>query len=390
MPRDRTPARTRATGRAPQGPTQEPRRFGEPRPLLTRRVFVVGLGLLVVLGLVVGLRFGSSLTVALTFLPAFVAGVGTVRQTAVAAVCGFLVVMASLISDGSIDNYAPALIDATIGALCVLGCHLRIRRLEEVTRLRSIVASLQRQLLHPLPTRTDQIVADGLYQPIEEDGLIGGDFYDLESSPYGTRVLIADVQGKGVQAVGTTLALMAAFRESAHRELELTDVAEALENAVLRHNAVSRSRGEPERFVTALLLGFDGTDQVRAVDCGHVTPFVVRPDAPDTAPGGSVSPVDFTDAGLPLGLAELSNEPRHLKRFTLPADATLFVCTDGVTEARSTNGDFYPLEARLIQSAGLTPQELTPALREDLARFTHGEQRDDIAWLALQLVRATA
>lgn len=370
------------------------RGFGEPRPFLTHRVFVIGLALLVVLGLVLGLRLGPSLTVALTFLPAFVAGVGTVRQTAIAAVCGFLVVMASLANDGDITNYAPALIDATIGALCVLGCHLRIRRLEEVTRLRSIVASLQHQLLHPLPTRTDQIVADGLYEPVDEDSLIGGDIYDLERTQYGTRVLVADVQGKGVQAVGTTLALMAAFREAAHREEGLVDVADALENAVLRHNTASESRGEVERFVTALLLSFDGTEQVSAVDCGHVPPFVMCPGsegAEDAASlkgdRGWVRPVEFADPGVPLGLADLTGERRQVKTFLLPADATLLACTDGVTEARGTDGAFFPLEQRLAGWPGLTPEELTPVLRDDLQRFTGGDHRDDVAWLALQRVR---
>lgn len=354
--------------------------------MLSQRVFVIGLALLVLLGLVLGLRLNSSLTVALTFLPAFVAGVGTVRQTAIAAVCGFLVVLASLISDGQIDNYAPVLVDATIGALCVLGCHLRIRRIEEVNRLRSIVASLQRQLLRPLPLHTEQIVADGLYQPIEEDSLIGGDLYDLQMSPHGARVLIADVQGKGVPALGTTLALMAAFREAAHREVELTDVANALEDAVVRHNAASAARGEDERFVTALVLAFDGTERVRAVDCGHLAPFIVCAGG-GTGEGAHVTPVEFTDPGLPLGLAELTGASRGDRQFTLPAEATLFVCTDGVTEARSPGGGFYPLSERLSVWGALNVEELTTTLQADLHDFTGGKQRDDLAWLALRQVR---
>ena len=350
----------------------------EPRPLLSPKVFVGIMALLVGLGLVLGVGLGSSLTVALCFLPAFVAGVGTVRQTAIAAVTSFLVVLVALYDDDRIADLTPILIVAGIGVLCVVGCYLRLRRFEEVTRLRSLVAALQRQLLHPLPVRTEQLLVDGLYQPIEEDSLMGGDLYDLETSPYGTRVLIADVQGKGLQTVGTTMALLAAFREAAHHEAELTRVANALENAVVRHNARSQDREEPERFVTALLLSFDGTRRVTAVDCGHVCPYLVRRDS------GSLEPVEFDDPGVPLGMGDLIAEPRTLKEFTLPADATLFVCTDGVTEARGANGDFYPLEQRLRAWATRPPEELTETLRTDLHAFIDGDPRDDIAWLTLR------
>ncbi|MCK1797202.1 serine/threonine-protein phosphatase [Streptomyces sp. XM4193] len=349
-----------------------------PRPLLAPRVFVAMLALLVALGLVLGVSLGSSLTVAFCFLPAFVAGVGTVRQTAAAAGAGFLVVLVALWDDDRIGEPTPALVVAGIGALCVIVCHLRIHRTEEVTRLRSLVAALQRQLLQPLPVTTGQLSADGLYQPVEVDSLMGGDLYDLETSPYGTRVLIADVQGKGLQTVGTTMALLAAFREAAHHVAELPRVADALEDAVHRHNARSAARGEPERFVTALLLSFDDEGRVSVVDCGHVSPQLVRHTARE------VLPIEFPDPGLPLGMGELAPGPRTLKEFTLPRDATLFVCTDGVTESRSADGDFYPLEDRLRAWAADPPEQLTEALRNDLHTFIDGSPRDDIAWLTLR------
>lgn len=35
----------------------------------------------------------------------------------------------------------------------------------------------------------------GLYRPVEEDTLVGGDLYDAADTPYSTRVLVGDVQG---------------------------------------------------------------------------------------------------------------------------------------------------------------------------------------------------
>lgn len=349
----------------------------QPPPLLSTKAFVSSVAVMVGLGLFLGVGLGSQLTVALCFYPAFIAGVGTVRQTSVSAVCTFFVLLVALYDDGIYD-LTPMLITGGVGAICVAVCYLRVSRFEEVSRLRSLVAALQRQLLQPLPVLTQELLVDGLYQPVEEDSLMGGDLYDLETSPYGTRVLIADVQGKGLQTVGTSMALLAAFREAAHHEAELPRVADALESAVERHNVRSSARGEPERFVTALLLSFDGTERVTVVDCGHVSPYLIRRDE------ASVAQVEFDDPGLPLGVAELAPLPRTTKELELPLDAVLFVCTDGVTEARGEAGDFYPLERRLRAWAGNPPEELTDTLRSDLHDFLQGDPRDDIAWLTLR------
>lgn len=73
---------------------------------------------------------------------------------------------------------------------CFLGvgsCALRIRRAAEIARPRYAAVALQRQILRPLPIATDQILAQGVYAPIEEDRLVGGDIYEVVQSSYGTR-----------------------------------------------------------------------------------------------------------------------------------------------------------------------------------------------------------
>ncbi|MCZ4097420.1 SpoIIE family protein phosphatase [Streptomyces sp. SID13666] len=200
--------------------------------------------------------------------PALTATIGTLRETVYAVGWVILVIIAVLVyrplpSLG--DQVIVMVLAFVLGMLCVLTCHKRIRREEESRRMRSGAAALQRQMLRPLPVLTDRVIVDGVCLPVEEDLLVGGDIYEAVASPYGTRLLIGDVQGKGLPAVAAAFAVLGAFRETAQREPTLTAVADALETAVGLHNAFAAQTGEPERFVTALILGVDGSDATQAL-----------------------------------------------------------------------------------------------------------------------------
>lgn len=145
---------------------------------------------------------------------------------------------------------------------------------------------------------TDQLLVHGLYRPVEEDSRVGGDVYEVVVSPYGSRVFIADVQGKGLQAISAAFAVLSAFREAAVAEPTLTTVVDALEEAVLRHNSFAAQTGERERFVTALILGIDGEPEVEAINCGHVAPLLLHEERAE--------PVLRQEPCVPLGLDALA------------------------------------------------------------------------------------
>ncbi|MFG1943850.1 PP2C family protein-serine/threonine phosphatase [Nonomuraea sp. NPDC048826] len=331
-----------------------------------------------VLGL--GLLVGSvdRLIPLLIFLPAIISGLGSLRQTAVASVWVVLVIGVSVSLQGGglgIDLGAMAFA-SLFGVWSVLGCRYRIAREHEVHRLRSAGAALQRQIVRPLPMRTPDVVVDGAYEPVEEDSTVGGDMYEVADTDHGTRVLIADVQGKGVHAIGAAIALLGAFREAAYREKSLADVVDALETAVVRHNEAARRTGEPERFVTALVLHIDARPEAEAVNCGHIPPYLIA--------GSRAWQADLGEPELPLGLGRLSGTPRTSVRFPFPRQAKMLLCTDGVTEARDAAGAFYPLEARLRAWAKHPPQALADALLADLHAFTGADFGDDLAVLTLR------
>ncbi|GAA3094439.1 PP2C family protein-serine/threonine phosphatase [Nonomuraea salmonea] len=343
-------------------------------------LFLAGLFLVTAVVIALDLTTGTAIRLypLLIFLPAIVSGLGDVKQTIAASVWVVLVEVGTGAYLGAqVDDLLLAAGFTTIfGVVSVLGCRYRVRREEEVHRLRSAASALQRLIVRPLPLRTAEVAVDGLYHPIEEDALVGGDVYDVAVSRHGTRVLIADVQGKGLPAIGTALAVLGSFREAAYREDTLTGVVAALETTVVRQNVFAAMTGEPERLVTALVLDIAGDTEVEAINCGHIAPFVLH--------DGEAYQVDLGEPALPLGLASLTATPRRGTRFAFPLGATLLLCTDGVTEARDPRGAFYPLEERLRAWAPDPPAPLGRALGADLQEFTGGDVRDDVAVLTLR------
>ncbi|WP_406455408.1 serine/threonine-protein phosphatase [Streptomyces sp. NBC_00876] len=330
---------------------------------------------------VLGLLTGTALLLLglLVYLPAFAAALCSPRQTALVSAWVSLVVIAPVVfqpGERVLNRVILTLFAVGFGALAVYGARMRITREGALVRLRSTAAAMQRQILRPLPLLTDDVLVDGVYEPLQEDKLVGGDIYDVVATPWGTRVLIGDVQGKGLPAIGMAIDVVGAFREAAHREPTVTALVDALEAAVVRHNDYAGQRDEPERFVTALVLGVDTGTGTQLVGCGHIPPYLLHE--------GVVTAVGTGEEHVPLGLASLVGDPRTVAWFDFPPGATLLLCTDGLTEARSPEGDFYPLEARLGGRGDITAGPLITSLIADVRDFTAGVQQDDLAVLAVR------
>ncbi|WP_323369550.1 PP2C family protein-serine/threonine phosphatase [Streptomyces alkaliterrae] len=357
-------------------------RSTRPVSLLTNRMLVAGLIGLTLLAVLLGAFADEEWRHVpfLVFLPAFTAGIGTVRQTGIAAAWVVLAESAALLHrplPAVSANVAMLSFSVVLSALSIVGCGIRIRQQQEINRLRSVSAALQRQMLRPLPVRLRDVTVDGVYEPVEEDSMVGGDVYEVVESPFGVRLLIADVQGKGLPALGAAFAVLMAFREAAQRERELADVAVALDEAVARYNAYAKQQERaPERFVTALLLCFAEGRAAELVNCGHIPPYHVR--------AGRAEPLPVRETGLPLGLGALADEPRVAEPLPSTAEGTLVLCTDGVTEARGPDGTFYPLHSRLRALAATPADGLAAALDQDLHGFAGDRLRDDVALLTVR------
>ncbi len=144
------------------------------------------------------------------------------------------------------------------GVLAVLACVVRLRGERRMLHMRDVVETTRRTVLRPLPPGWGGLDHAAVYLAADAVARVGGDFYDIQPGPHGTRVLIGDVQGKGLAAVEAAAALLGTFREAGYHEPALASVAERLEVRMLRHiryrAAVGRDDGD--RFATAVLIGF--------------------------------------------------------------------------------------------------------------------------------------
>ncbi|MEW2287334.1 PP2C family protein-serine/threonine phosphatase [Streptomyces sp. NPDC047841] len=265
--------------------------------------------------------------------------------------------------------------------LIVVMCVVRDRRSRQLAQVRSVAEAAQRVLLWPLPNHLGSLRLACLYLAAEDEAEIGGDLYATAHTEGAVRLMIGDVRGKGLPAIGEAALVLGAFREAAHQHAGLPELAGALERSIARYLADFEPLDEAgERFVTALLLEIPDDDHVvRLTSCGHLAPLRLAAD-------GSVSTPDLHPAPpLGIGLTDTEDHPVDVVPFA-PED-TLLLYTDGVIEARDRSGAFYPITDRVARWAGSDPEALLQHLRRDLIAHTGGRLGDDIALIAVR--RAT-
>ncbi|HEY0126422.1 MAG TPA: SpoIIE family protein phosphatase [Blastococcus sp.] len=252
-----------------------------------------------------------------------------------------------------------------------------LARLRAESEVRELADTLQRSLL---PSHLPAIPGVGLaarYRPGGGSALVGGDTYDVMPLPDGRwMVLIADVCGTGAEAAAVT-ALTRHTARAAAAGGEPDEVLCAVNTALLHEQGAG-----PLRFVTACCLVLESTDgghRVRVSVAGHPLPLLRSSDGSVTEVGTPGRPLGV-DAGVRYGTASVA----------LPRGATLFLYTDGVTEARSDSGDQFGEEgladvlARLPDAdAETVVAAVAAAVEEQLSGSRH--EADDLAVLALSV-----
>ncbi|GGX77392.1 PP2C family protein-serine/threonine phosphatase [Streptomyces anandii] len=265
---------------------------------------------------------------------------------------------------------------AVLSALAVFYCVVRERRRRQLEQVRAVAEAAQHVLLWPLPERIGPLTIACLYLAAEDEAQIGGDLYAATATGSGVRVMIGDVRGKGLAAIGEAALIIGAFREAAHRHPTLPELAVSLEESVARNLPHLESPDDPgERFATVLLVEIPDDDNItRILSCGHPPPLLLRPSSAVTIP---VHPA------APLGIQGPQPADYTLDVFSFEPGDTLLLYTDGVIEARDAGGQFFPFAECAAQWAGSSPEELLHHVRRDLLAHVGGRLNDDAALIAL-------
>jgi sigma-B regulation protein RsbU (phosphoserine phosphatase) len=234
--------------------------------------------------------------------------------------------------------------------------------------------------LSMLPTDFESVAAGRPFevfatlQPARE---VGGDLYDFFwVTPDRLCLIVADVSDKGAGAalfmarVKTVIRLLAPMLSGPGGPAAAADLVQRVNQELCRDNPHGM-------FVTlALALLNAMTGEVDYCNAGHGVPLVI-------GPMGGVAAVDST-RGKPMGIrASFTYESSTLK---LARSETLFLFTDGITEAMNGSGELFGEErlmASLQSCAEKPPRDLISAVLRDVRGFAGGAApSDDIAVLA--------
>ena len=293
-----------------------------------------------------------------------------------------------------------------VGVGAVTASVLRQRRERQLAQVRKVAAVTQRALLRPLPSRLGRVTISSMYLAADEEAAIGGDLYAAAvTEREATRVLVGDVQGKGLAAVEVAGLLLAAFRRAVRARTPLSGLSAFLDRSLREDLVDIAADGDPdsardtdpeqdaagpagstnpearflERFVTAVVVDIaaDG-GSVAIANSGHPPPLLIH--------GGAVEQLMPERPDLPLGLGDLSGQPQHIDTHVLAVGDILLLYTDGVIEARDRDGRFYPLADRLAHWTAGTPQALLEKVKADLLRYVDTKLADDVAMVAVQRV----
>ncbi|MDT0451058.1 PP2C family protein-serine/threonine phosphatase [Streptomyces hesseae] len=248
-----------------------------------------------------------------------------------------------------------------------------------LSQARWVADVAQKVLLRPLPAHLGPLRIASVYIAAEAGAQIGGDLYAAVRTPRGARVMIGDVRGKGLTAVGDAALLLGAYRAAAHRDPPLPRLVAHLQNAIYSEpEELTGDASAGERFVTAAVLDIPDDEQVvRLINCGHPPPILLR--------DGEPTELAVRDPALPLGVdGRVTEDDYEAETFPYRDGDLLLLYTDGVIETRDADGVFYPLADRLRAWRETDPQRLAQRLHGDLVAHAGGFLGDDVALVAIE------
>lgn len=235
----------------------------------------------------------------------------------------------------------------------------------ELQIARDIQMTMLPKTFPPFPDRSDIDVYAQL-KPAKE---VGGDLYDFYIRDEKLLYCIADVSGKGVPASLLMAMTRALFRTvSAHE----SNPAKIVSNI----NGPMAAENETDMFVTLFVGVLDlPTGRMRYCNAGHCAPVLI-----DSA-GTRIGPLPV-EPNIPVGI--LTDMKYKIQETTIDPNTTIFLYTDGLTEAENTRHVLFGEERLMEALQPLPPQSLIEHVTEVTRQFVgEAEQSDDMTMLTI-------
>ena len=253
----------------------------------------------------------------------------------------------------------------------------RVRAQNDFDGERRLVELLQRSLLMTTPNEQFSGFSFGhVYKAHRApQGTIGGDFFDyFLTSDDEVALVIGDVQGKGLEAA-TQIAQVKYSLRALLRE------APRPSQGLLRMNEILNEVGfygvpKETRLVAAAIALVNTRTGVGSVSVAGISaPLILRRD-------GTTEALEI--GGTPLGSFKEATYP--ISQFVLQAGESIVLVTDGITEARRPDGEFFCLEelASLLQTrdaAASTAQAIADNVMQIGLEYAETDFQDDVCIL---------
>lgn len=252
---------------------------------------------------------------------------------------------------------------------------------QELERERRVAEALTEGLLPDFPPQVGSWAFSKRYQPQSNEAQVGGDVYDLfPLGPGGKEnrwgVVIADVSGKGLAAARQTASVKYYLRSYAREHASPAEVLARLNDALFDEPVLTG-------FVT-LLYGVlsDEDGSFTYASAGHEPPILRRADgsfetlAPTGLVLGAMREMDYEEASVTFA----------------PGDG-LLLYTDGLSEARTPEGQFLQIEgvqSVLTRLRGCPPGSVADEVLAAARAYSHHRLADDTALVWIERCSAAA
>ena len=256
-------------------------------------------------------------------------------------------------------------------------------QLEETTTVKErmeselrIASDIQMGMLpENFPTRADHDDVQ-LFASLTPAKEVGGDLFDFYFRDEKLFFCIGDVSGKGVPASLFMAVTRSAFRTVSAHESMPNRIVDTINRTIADMNKMNM-------FVTLFVGVLDlPTGRLRYCNAGHDAPLLV---------GAGVGELPC-DSNIPVGF--MPSWEYSLQETQIFTGTTIFLFTDGLTEAMDVNNAQFQME-RINDIATLAlanqqqePRQIIAQMTEAVHQFVgDAEQSDDLTMMAIQYIR---